>query len=298
MKLVTTTDNLTSRFGMEKAIDILAAAGYDGLDFSAFTPKFYTDEMLSKDFYVEIRKYAEDKGLTFEQAHAPFSSGYYVNPETGNNRFDEITTAMRNAAILGAKIIVVHPVQDMRHHEGDNAEKLFHANMEFYKKLIPYSEEYGIKVALENMWQTVGVHRYSIGTPVIYRSVCSSPDEFLRYLDELNNDAFCACLDIGHTMLVREKPENFIKALGSRYLECLHVHDVDGNIDDHTLPFYGITDWDSVLKALAEIGYKGNLTFEADNFMVNLPDELCPSAAKFMADTGRYLVGKFEEYNK
>ncbi|MBE6769650.1 MAG: sugar phosphate isomerase/epimerase [Ruminococcaceae bacterium] len=297
MKLVTTTDNLEKRFGMKKAIDILCDAGYDALDFSAFYPRLYTDE-LGDAFFLEMKKYALDKGLTFEQAHAPFASSFRDDEEKTKQRFGEIVRSMKNASLLGVKRIVVHPCQHLMHHEANNAELLFEMNMDFYKRLIPFAEEYGIKIAVENMWQTVGVHRYSIGTPVIYRSVCSSPDEFLRYLDELNSDAFCACLDIGHTMLVREKPENFIKALGSRYLECLHVHDVDGIVDDHTLPFYGITDWDSVLKTLAEIGYKGNLTFEADNFMVNLPDALCPSAAKFMADTGRYLVGNFEKYNK
>ena len=297
MKLITTTDNLENRFGMKKAIDILCDAGYDALDFSAFYPRLYTDE-LNDDFFTEMRNYAESKDLTFEQAHAPFPPNFRDDEKKTKQRFGEIVRAMKNASLLGVKKIVVHPYQHIMHHEGNNAEILFEMNIDFYKRLIPFAEEYGIKIALENMWQTVGVHRYSIGNPVIYRSVCSEPKEFLRYLEELNNDVFCACLDIGHTMLVREKPENFIKTLGSRYLECLHVHDVDGIVDDHTLPFYGITDWDSVLKALAEIGYNGNLTFEADNFMVNLPNELCASAARFMADTGKYLVSKFEEYRK
>lgn len=294
MKLVTTTDNLEKRFGMEKAIDMLCAAGYDGIDFSAFTPKFYTDEIQGADYYVNIRKYAEDKGLTFEQAHAPFSSGYYVNPETGNNRFDEITCAMRNAAILGSKIIVVHPIQDIRHHVGDNAEKLFETNMEFYKKLIPFAEEYGIKVALENMWQTIGVARRGIGQEKICHSVCSRPEEFVRYLEELNNDCFCACLDLGHVMLMRENQDDFIRKLGNKYLKCLHVHDCDGDVDDHTLPYYGITDWDRVTKALHDINFDGNLTFEADNFIANIPNELCQPCANYMASVGKYLISKIK----
>ena len=65
MKLVTTTDNLENRFGMKKAIDILCDAGYDDIDFSAFHPRFYTDA-LNDAFFTEMRKYALDKGLTFE----------------------------------------------------------------------------------------------------------------------------------------------------------------------------------------------------------------------------------------
>ena len=40
MKLVTTTHYLASHFGMEKAIDILADVGFDGIDFSAFASVF------------------------------------------------------------------------------------------------------------------------------------------------------------------------------------------------------------------------------------------------------------------
>ncbi len=297
MKLVTTTDNLEKRFGMKKAIDILCDAGYDALDFSAFYPRLYTDE-LNDDFFLEMRKYAEDKGLTFEQAHAPFSTSFRDDEEKTKQRFSEIVRSMKNASLLGVKRIVVHPYQHIMHHERGNAEILFEMNIDFYKRLAPFAEEFGIKIAVENMWQTIGVHRYSIGTPPIYASVCSRPEEFLRYMNELGTKNFCACLDIGHTMLVREKPDDIIRALGNEYLQCLHVHDVDGTTDNHTLPFYGVTDWDSVLKALADIDFKGNLTFEADNFMVNLPDELCPSAAKFMADTGKYLVNKFNQNKK
>ena len=288
MKLVTTTDNLEKRFGMKKAIDILCDAGYDALDFSAFYPRLYTDE-LGDAFFLEMKKYALDKGLTFEQAHAPFASSFRDDEEKTKQRFGEIVRSMKNASLLGVKRIVVHPCQHLMHHEANNAELLFEMNMDFYKRLIPFAEEYGIKIAVENMWQTVGVHRYSIGTPVIYRSVCSSPDEFLRYLDELNSDAFCACLDIGHTMLVREKPDDMVRALGNKYLKTLHVHDVDGIRDSHTIPYRGIADWAAVTKALGEIDYSGDLTFEVGDFGA-FPMELWPGLSRHMVDIGRYLI--------
>ena len=37
-------------------------------------------------------------------------------------------------------------------------------------------------------------------------------------------------------------------ALGNKRLLCLHVHDVDGIDDLHTLPYFGITDWDKVME--------------------------------------------------
>lgn len=285
MKLSTTTGRLYTKFGFEKAIDYLAEAGYDALDFSQFNKDVY-DVDLSKEYLQDIRKYAEDKGLTFNQSHAPYGSSFEDEERTAK-RFTEIVTAIKRASYLGVKNIIVHPCQHLKYAVEGNPERLFLYNMEFYKKLIPYCEEYGIKVALENMWQHTGM---------INHSTCSRPDEFIRYIDELNNECFVACLDIGHAALVREDVEEFIKKLGNKRLQCLHVHDVDGTNDSHTLPYFGAINWKKVMKALAEIGYEGDLTFEADNFMDNKPDILLPDCAKLMAKTGKHLVSVFDSY--
>lgn len=285
MKISTTTGRLVKHFDFETAIDILADAGYDALDFSVFDAEFY-DDTHNKDYYLHIRKYAEDKGLYFNQSHAPFGSSFPEEERTAK-RFGEIVTAMKHASYLGVKNIVVHPCQHIGYSIPGNPEKLFEINMDFYRRLIPYAEEYGIKVALENMWQNPV-------EGVIGHSTCSRPDEFIRYLDELNNDAFVGCLDIGHALLVREMPDEFIRKLGSKRLKCLHVHDVDGTVDSHTLPYFGRVNWEKVMTSLAEIGYDGELTFEADNFFNQKPLELLPDAARYMAKTGRTLANIFE----
>lgn len=287
MKLSTTTERLQEKFGIYKAIDFLSEAGYDAIDFSQCDKEIYSAEH-GKEYYVEIRKYAEGKGLFFNQSHAPFSSSFEDAQKTAK-RFDEIVMAIKRASYLGVKNIVVHPCQHLKYDVEGNPEKLFEYNMEFYKKFIPYCEEYDIKVALENMWQYTGM---------INHSTCSRPEEFIRYIDELNNDCFVACLDIGHAALVREDIVEFIKKLGNKRLQCLHVHDVDGTNDSHTLPFYGTINWHKVIKALADIDYKGDFTFEADSFMNNKPDDLLSECSKFMAKTGKYLVSEFENCKK
>ncbi|MBQ8182337.1 MAG: sugar phosphate isomerase/epimerase [Clostridia bacterium] len=286
MKLSTTTGRFHRKFGFHKAIDILVDAGYDALDFSQFDKEIYTAEH-GKEYYTEIRKYAEDKGVVFNQSHAPFGSSFEDEEKTAK-RFDEIVTAIKRASYLGVKNIIVHPCQHLEYNVDGNPEKLFEYNMEFYKKLIPYCEEYDIRVALENMWQNTGM---------INHSTCSRPEEFVKYIDALDNDCFVACLDIGHATLVREDIGDFVKMLGNKRLQCLHVHDVDGTHDSHTLPFFGVTDWEYVMKSLAEIGYTGDLTFEADYFMNEKPDILLPDCAVLMAKTGKYLVSRFESSN-
>ncbi len=79
-------------------------------------------------------------------------------------------------------------------------------------------------------------------------------------------------------------------------IACIHIHDNDGAHDAHTLPFYGIIDWDAVCRAFAEVGYAGNLNYESGNFVKSVPTELRPEAAKYMASIGNYLIGKIESY--
>ena len=62
-------------------------------------------------------------------------------------------------------------------------------------------------------------------------------------------------------------------------------------IDFHTLPFLcGVPDWDEITAVLHEIGYSGDLNFEAGNFLKPLPKELYPAGARMLTETGRYLV--------
>lgn len=284
MLLSTNTSSKTNILGLEKTVDMICDAGFDAIDFSFFQTEEYHNGTHGKDFFAEIRKRAEDRGVFFNQAHAPFPST--VNDGQRNEEiFETIVTSMKNASYLGIKNIVVHPCQHLEYAEKENRELLFEYNMKFYRRLIPYCEEYGIRVALENMWQ------YMKNSRKIIHSTCARPDEFVRYLDELDNECFTACLDIGHAVLVCENVADFIHTLGDR-LGALHVHDVDGTADSHTLPYFGVGDWDSVTKALADIDYKGELTYEADNFLSDKPTELWADYLKLMERTGRYLISK------
>ena len=282
MKLSAQTGNLCKKVGIKKVVNLLIDAGFDAIGFTF--PEFgYETFPEDKEFYIELRKYVENQGKTFNQSHAPAPSSF-LDEERTDQKFAVIVSTMRRSSYLGVKTIVVHPCQHLLYVEKDVPEKLFEYNMNFYRRLIPYCEEYGIKVAVENMWQYPGM---------VSHSTCSRIQEFIRYLDELHSDYIVGCLDIGHAMLVREMPDEFIRALGNKRLQCLHVHDVDGIEDLHTLPYFGIVNWDSVMKALAEIEFDGIAAYETGNFLKQLPKELYPDGAKMMAAVAKNLLGKF-----
>ena len=78
--------------------------------------------------------------------------------------------------------------------------------------------------------------------------------------------------------------------MGNKRLLAIHVHVTNFVNDCHTVPFMEKIDFIAVAKALAEIDYKGDFTFEANNFFANKPFELYPATAKYMCEIGRYLI--------
>lgn len=273
-------------FKPKEIIDILANAGYDCIDFSFSAVKI--DDLLNSNELLNsapmLKEYAQSRSVSFNQAHAPFPSSV-GNDETDSRIFSAITKSMEIAAKLGAKAIVVHPKQHLSYK--NNKEVLKEINYDFYKSLQPYAEQYGINVALENMWQTDQKRKH------IVHSTCADPKEFTEYVDMLGAPCFVACLDIGHCALVGEDIPDFIKALGRKRLKALHIHDVDYIHDNHNLPGIEKLNYDEVMKALAEIGYEGELTLEADTFLEGFEKEFMPQATRFMAERIRFLADKY-----
>ncbi|MBP3559743.1 MAG: TIM barrel protein [Clostridia bacterium] len=132
---------------MEKAIDILASSGYDAIDFSQFD-KFVYEADFGKDYYTEIRKLAESKGVYFNQSHAPFGSSFKDEEKT-KKRFDEIVTAIKRASYLGVQNIIVHPCQHLEYDVEGNPEKLLSIIWIFIKSLSLIAKNMKLRLLLK-----------------------------------------------------------------------------------------------------------------------------------------------------
>lgn len=267
-------------FGLKKTIDIFADAGFEGIDFNNDV-KQYHDDTHSKAFYEEIKKYALDKGISFYQTHSPFL-GHITDENNFNEHFNNTVKAMEYSSYLGAEMTVIHPIRHVDISDpAEHFDALYEYNMKFYKELIPYAEEYNVKIAIENIKGTI----------------TQKPIDLLNLLKDLNSEAFVVCYDVGHDNISGQNPSESIMKLGST-IACTHIHDNNGDGDHHTLPFYGNIDFEAVMKAFAKIGYEGNLNYEAGCFIKNLPDALKIDAAEFMVKTGNYLIDRFKFYKK
>ena len=284
MILSTQTSAAANRFPHETAVQMIAEAGFDAIDLSMFDNE--SNRWIFEDgFETRVKALlavAEQSGVFFNQAHAPFPS-YIVGNEEYNRRIRPmLLRSIEVAGLLGAKNIIVHPVVF--------PERQKERNLEMYNELLPTAKRAGVKIALENMWGR------DDRSGIIVPNVCSVAEELADYADGLDPEWFTVCLDIGHVGLVREYEAPFIRTLGAKRLTCVHIHDNDYIHDTHTCPFTGKLPWNEIAAAFAQIGYTGDITLEADNFLNhNLPLTLYPAGLRFMAAAGRELIRMIEE---
>lgn len=286
MKVATTTFEVVQRLGLEAGLCAIAEAGFDAVDFGMFDARWHEGLWIQPDdvfdaHFEGVRRALDAAGLVACQAHAPFPSAIDDAAEDVH-RLGLLKRSVRAAAIVGVPVLVVHPAHAFTFRD----EEMLEVNLRMYGALREDLLRYGVRCATENMFKDGpdggNIHSYP-----------STVREMNDLIAALGGDPYCACLDIGHAPLVGEDPAAMIRGLGGN-LAILHVHDNDGLRDLHTLPYLGRVRWAEVCSALAEIGYGGVLSLEADSFIEVLPKGCEAEALALMAKVARQLAGLAE----
>ncbi len=284
MRLSTSLD-LVHLISVKENISLLKKAGFDAFDFNMCGNYNGTDKLLvARDDYAQIaldvKKYADELGITCNQSHAPFPVHKDTDDVWNENIHTYLSRAIEITGILGGSVCVVHPWNNWSPQE--NAERV-------YLPLKDYAKKYNVKIGVENMWN------YSLenGQFKAVEAACSLKDNYLEHLSLLPKEHFVACLDIGHAEMFGDKTsaKELILALNDRLL-ALHVHDNDKVHDSHTLPYAGSIDWQTVTDALKQIKYCGDFTFETCYFTRNFPKSVWHQALVLGHDVGRYLINQ------
>jgi sugar phosphate isomerase/epimerase len=93
----------------------------------------------------------------------------------------------------------------------------------------------------------------------------SGTDSYLRLFDAAGSDRLGANLDTAFPLRQREYVPTAIYKLKGKLLH-VHARDGDGILNANLPPGLGIVDWGAVVKALADIGYDGFLSFELSGY--------------------------------
>lgn len=303
---VSTANLIVDKESAEQNFPVLKEAGFGAIDLNFDTifgktggnlwkkpfvkSSFY--ELPDKEFYEYldgIKAAAEKNGIKFGQCHAPFPS-YKFDAEEGVNEYivKVIKRTIAAAGYLNCPYIIIHPIN---YAFGSTAEKeeIFEVNVNFYAQFIDELKKYNVVCCLENMWV-----QYK---KKIYESTCNDYDEVNRYIDVLNEkagaDCFAFCLDTGHAVITGANIRFAVKTLGKN-LKALHLHEVDGICDNHTMPYtLGAVDWNDIMCALRDYGYSGTLNFEAANSWLMFPKELWSHAVKMLGAIEKYFCDKY-----
>ncbi len=177
---------------------------------------------------------------SFHLPFSPFSKLEISQKELANSTVVYFESLIQKATDIGIDKFVIHPSGEPIAPE-DRAERLKVSNESLFK-LVNIASTNGAVIAVENLPRTC------LGN-------CS--DEILDLISV--DPSIKVCFDTNH--LLGENQVDFIKKIGDKIV-TLHISDYDFVNERHWLPGEGRSDWDSIYRALNEVGYNGIWLYE------------------------------------
>lgn len=273
---------------LRESFMIIKNAGFDGVEIDL--SRGIAADALSSDCWEEkiasIKLLAEAEGLRIASAHAPHDPRLYI-PEvmpTAEERagFDKLLCRSAKAAhILGAEVLVVHPVDDLIDAEYDSQVNL-ETNKKYLAEVLCEAKKYGVKVAVENVYYS---SKYRLR-----RRYGESAEDVIALADAIGAGV---CWNCGHAHPVTMDQARAITKIGQR-LVLVHISDSRGHTDAGLPPMIGGGNikWEQIMPAIAKLGYKGYAILQADQYLNNMPRALQPDAAAF----ARTVCGMLQEF--
>lgn len=235
-----------------------------------------------------IRNAANTAGLKIISAHAPHNPRLYI-PEVEPTaeekaQFDALLCRSAKAAsILGAEILVVHPVDDLINAEYDSQVNL-ETNKKYLAEVVCEAEKYGVKIAVENVYYSSEYR--------LRRRYGESAEEVVALADAIGAGV---CWNCGHAHPVTMDQARAVTKIGER-LVLMHLSDSRGHTDAGLPPMIGGGNikWEQIMPAVAKLGYEGYAILQADQYLNNMPKSLQLDAARF----ARTVCHRLEELAK
>ncbi|MEM2105115.1 MAG: sugar phosphate isomerase/epimerase [Candidatus Bathyarchaeia archaeon] len=194
-----------------------------------------------------LKNLGESHSLKYS-IHAPFADINIASPSNFMLKamIKRLEKSIANANSLEAYMWVFHPGLktgiSMFYPNADWAQ-----NCETASFLSKIAEDYGVKIAIENV-------------PEPYPFLMKSVAEFERFYKEVNEPIGLA-LDVGHANL-NGQIEQFLTRFADK-IAHLHVHDNDGQEDQHLGVGYGTVNWESFASLLNKVRFNGVVVVES-----------------------------------
>jgi len=251
-KLVYSTTNFI-KYPLAEALERIASGGFRNVEIWGNIK--HLDPRNEAEKADELKRLCRRLGLRVSSIHAPFTLDYIEEPERQMRAWEELVCrSMDQARILGAWLLVVHPVvagiddsiQDYREIVGRTENSLI--------RLADIAGERGISLAIENM----PAHRK--------RRYGRDVGELYRFASTSGRDNLGICLDTGHVVFNKGDAVRELEQYADRIFS-VHMNDnIWGmHMDLHLVPGSGSVDWERFRQVLAAEKFKGMVVLELDS---------------------------------
>lgn len=210
-----------------KKIKYIKQSGFDGVF-------LFCNWWTNKRLVNKIRR----NGLKIETLHLPYRhmcNDLWIEGKRGEKYKNTIIKGIKKASKLDIKTVIMHISST------DNPPAFNILGINRINEILKYCEKYEIYIAFENLRRL----------------------DYLDYVFENCESKYLKfCFDSGHANAFTKNIESFPWDKYKDKLHCLHLHDNNGDFDEHLIPFSGNIDWKKLMDTFNKIKYKGNLTLE------------------------------------
>lgn len=208
---------------------LIKAAGFDGVML------WWSDGFGRGPGYRQDVERARNAGLIVENLHAPVEgqNDLSLDNQNGETSLGRYLDCVEDCARRQVLTLVIHLPNDQYPLSG--------LGMERVKRIAERAGELGVRVAMENIFNTRNL---------------------ARALDSFPSLGFC--YDSCHH--ANDPQAGDLLELYNNRLLALHLHDNGGERGQHQLPLDGSIDWPRTMKKIAATGYSGATSLEPMNW--------------------------------
>ena len=269
--------NAYVRHSVKESVERIAAAGYDGVELLADAPHLYAPEVNGRAL-AELKALLDRTGIQVPNVNANTAAGYYgrsfweplfepslANPESAERRWriDYTKRCIDMAQTLGSPCVSVTSGRMVPGTSPDHSLELLKESL---REIVDYAVARGVKIGIE----------YEPGLLV------ENCGELASLLDDLGCEWLGANLDLGHSHVLGEDPEQVANRLGSGIFH-IHLEDIRARKHYHLVPGTGDMDIPRVLRSVASQGYQGFVTVELYTFP-DRPDQVAKESLQYLRE--------------
>jgi len=209
MKIGISMDAYRMAIDPVSAVKKLAGIGFDALDFNF--SDYREGSVLAQDNWKELIKRIKEVGnnsnIEFSQLHSPF---YMIIENNEHTEFEEMMTprSFEACQLLDAKWAVIHSKRYEIGMTRENYERTKSYNIKRVKRLCKQAKEYGVSIALENIFRF---------DDELKNSGINQTTDIIETIDNVGCDNLGVCFDTGHAFYEGIEPAEAVLLIQKKW---------------------------------------------------------------------------------